>query len=100
MYEVGSVFCFVLFSLLFRACVQHMEVPELGVELELQLLAYAIATATWDLRCVCDLQQCRLLNLLSKARDQTRIFMVTSQVHNPLSHNRNSLVLVLIPHFK
>ena len=27
---------------------QHMEVPRLGVELELQLLAYTTATATWD----------------------------------------------------
>ena len=28
---------------------QCMEVPRLGVELELQLLAYTTATATWDL---------------------------------------------------
>ena len=27
---------------------QHMEVPRLGVELELQPLAYTTATATWD----------------------------------------------------
>ena len=27
---------------------QHMEVPKLGVKAELQLLAYAIATATWE----------------------------------------------------
>ena len=27
---------------------QHMEVPRLGVELELHLPAYATATATWD----------------------------------------------------
>ena len=27
---------------------QHMEVPRLGVESELQLLAYATATAMWD----------------------------------------------------
>ena len=27
---------------------QHMEVPRLGVYLELQLLAYATATAMWD----------------------------------------------------
>ena len=26
----------------------HVEVPRLGVELELQLLAYATATAMWD----------------------------------------------------
>ena len=34
---------------------QHIEVPKLGVELELQLLAYTTATATWDLSHVCDL---------------------------------------------
>ena len=33
----------------------HMEVPRLGVKLELQLPAYATATATWDPSCVCDL---------------------------------------------
>ena len=42
-----------------------MEVPRLGVELELQLLAYTTATATPDLSQVCDLhhnsQQCPIL---------------------------------------
>ena len=53
----------------------HMEVPRLGteLELELQLLAYAAATATWDLSHICTLHhsswQCRNLNLLSEARD-------------------------------
>ena len=32
-----------------------MEVPRLGVKLELQLQAYATATAMWDLSLVCDL---------------------------------------------
>ena len=71
-----------------------MEVPRLGVELELQLPAYAIATAMPDLSCVCDLhhssQQHRILNLLSEVRDRTRILMDTSQVCNLLSHNGNS----------
>ena len=57
-----------------------MEVPRVGVKLELQLLAYATATATSDLSCVCDLhhssQQCRILNPLSRARDQTCILMI------------------------
>ena len=52
-----------------------MEVPRLGVELELQLLAYATATATQDPNHVCDLhhssQQHRILNPLSEARDRT-----------------------------
>ena len=33
----------------------HMEVPRLGVQLELQLLAYATATATSELSLICDL---------------------------------------------
>ena len=70
-----------------------MEVPRLGVELELQLAAYTTATAMWDLSCAYDLhhssQQCQIFNLLSKVRDQTRILMDTSWVLNPLSHNEN-----------
>ena len=34
---------------------RHMEVPRLGVESELQLLAYTTATATPDLSHVCDI---------------------------------------------
>ena len=34
-----------------------MEVPRLGVELELQLMAYATATVVPDLSHVCDLHQ-------------------------------------------
>ena len=30
----------------------HMEVPRLGIKLELQLLAYTIATATWEPSCI------------------------------------------------
>ena len=61
-----------------------MEVPRLGVELELQLLAYATATATPDLSHTCDLHhssgQCQILNPLSEARDRTRNLMVPSQI--------------------
>ena len=61
-----------------------MEVPRLGVQLELQLLAYTVATATWDPNGVCDLdhssRQRWILNPLSEARDQTHILMVTSQI--------------------
>ena len=32
----------------------HMEVPGLGVKLELQLLGYTTATATWDPSGVCN----------------------------------------------
>ena len=44
----------------------HMEAPRLGVELELQLLAYSTATAARDPSHVCDLhhssQQRQILN--------------------------------------
>ena len=72
----------------------HMEVPRLGVESELQLLAYITVTATRDPGHVCDLhqssRQCWILNPLSRTRDWNHILMDTSQVHNPLSYNWNS----------
>ena len=36
-------------------------------------------------------RQSQILNPLCKARGQTHILMDNSRVHNPLSHNRNSL---------
>ena len=69
-----------------------MEVLRLGAELQLQLLAYAIAVATPDLSWILDLchslRQCQILNLLSEARDWICILMDTSRVLNSLSHNR------------
>ena len=50
---------------------QHLEVPRLGVELELQLLVYT--TTTQDLSRICILhhssRQCQILDPLSEARD-------------------------------
>ena len=73
---------------------QHMEVPRLGVELELQLQAFVIAIATWHPSCIWDLccssRPCPILNPLSRARDWTRILMDTGCVLNPLSLNGNS----------
>ena len=52
---------------------QHMEVARLGVESELELLAYATAIATRDPSCICDLhhssRQHWILSPLSEARD-------------------------------
>ena len=63
---------------------RHMEVPRLGVELELQLLAYATATARPDTSCICNLhhspRQHWILNPLGKTRDRTCILMGTSQI--------------------
>ena len=81
-YPVELAFCvlFVLGPLLW-----HMEVLRLGSESELQLLAYATATAMPDPSHFCDLhhssQQHGILNLLSEARDRTRIIMGTSQIN-------------------
>ena len=61
-----------------------MEVPRLGVESELQRLAYSKATATRDLSCGCDLlhssPQCRIHNPLEISGIQPRNLMGTSQV--------------------
>ena len=69
---------------------RHMEVPRVGIGLELQLPAYITATATPDLSCISDLyhglQQCWILNSLNKARDQTHILREIM-----LSHSGNSL---------
>ena len=47
-------FVFFLFVCFLGPHPQHIEVPRPGVESELQLLAYATATATWEVSCVCD----------------------------------------------
>ena len=60
---------------------QHMEVPGLGVKWELRLPAYATAMATRDLSYNCDqhpsLQQRRILNPQSEARDRTCVLTET-----------------------
>ena len=75
-----------------------MEIPRLGVEVELQLLAYTTATAIQDLSQVCKLhhssQQREILNLMSKGlnlhlhRCQSDSF--------PLSHAGNSKAVIII----
>ena len=63
---------------------QHMRVPRLGDELELQLLAYATSTTTQYPSRIFDLHhsswQCQILNPLSKARDRTHNLMVPSGI--------------------
>ena len=61
-----------------------MEVPKLGVELELQLPAYTTARAMQDPSQVCDLHhssgQHQILSPMSEARDGTCYLMDTSRV--------------------
>ena len=61
-----------------------MEVPRLGVKLELQLLVYTIFTAMQDPIHVCDLHhsscQYWILNLLREAMDGTFVFVDASQI--------------------
>ena len=86
-------------SLVLGPYLHHMEFPRLDVESELQLLAYARATAMWDPSCICNLhhssRQCQVLNPLSEARDWTSILMDTSQVSNSQSHNESLVPVVL-----
>ena len=58
-----------------------MEVPGLGIKLELQLLAYATATATRDPSRICDLHQHQILNPLREAQGRTSNITVTSSVN-------------------
>ena len=63
---------------------RHMEVPRLGVELELLPLAHTTATATQDPSCTCNLHhsswQLQILNPLIEARDRTCVLVDTSQI--------------------
>ena len=74
-----GVFLFLFLFYFLRPHLWHMEIPRLGAESELQLLAYTTATALPNPSRVCDLchwsQQCWI-----EARDQTHIFMDTSQI--------------------
>ena len=75
----------------------HMEVPRLGVELELQLPTYSTATATQDSSHICDLhhrsRQCWILQDQGLNPHPHEYWLGLSL----LSHNGNSdLVLFLI----
>ena len=87
---------FLVFGVFFLLCflglpLQHMEIPRLRVESELQLLA--TATATRDSSHIYDLYwsswQCWILDPLSKARDWTCILMDTNHICFCCSTMRN-----------
>ena len=73
---------------------QHMEVPRLGVKLELHLLAYTTATATPDPNYLYDLCHSlwkhRILTPLSELRIKPTPSWKLCQVLNLLSHNGKS----------
>ena len=83
-HELFVVVVVVVFFVFLGPHSQHVEVPRLGVQSELQLRAYARATAMPDPSHVCDLhhssQQHWILNPLRKARDGTCILMETSWI--------------------
>ena len=78
-------FYFIYFFVFLGPYLWPMEVPRLGTEQELQLLAYTIATVMPELSHICDLhhssQQCWILNPLSKSRDRTHVLVDASWAH-------------------
>ena len=64
---------------------QHMEIPRLGVESEVQLPACTTGTATPDPSSVCDLhhssRQCQIPDPLSEASHRTHGLMDTIRIH-------------------
>ena len=89
------VFCFLELHL------WHVEIPRLGVELELQLPAYATATATQDLSRVCELRHssrnARSLTHWVRPRDQPPNLMVPSRIHFHCPTTRSPEVVSFIP---
>ena len=83
-YVCYIIIFFCLFVCFLGLHLQHIEVPRLGVEPELQLPTYLTATAMPDLRHICELchssRQHQILNPLSEAKDQTCILTDTSQI--------------------
>ena len=76
------LFCFV-FLFFLGLHLKHIEVPWLGVKMELQLPAYTTGAATQAPSHICDLLfrlwQHQILKPLIEARDQTHILVDASQ---------------------
>ena len=56
MIKLFYLFIYLFVCLFLPLHLRHIEIPGLGVELELQLLAFATVTATRDPSCVCNLR--------------------------------------------
>ena len=82
---------------------RHMEAPRLVVELELQPLSYATATAMPDPSCICDLhhtsRQHWILNPLSEAKDRTLSswILVRSVSTEPQWELQKNVILKIAP---
>ena len=80
---------------------QHMEVFRLGVESELQLLAYTTATAMWDPSHLFNLHHSH-----SNAGSETclrpipQIMAMQGQILNPLSKARDGIRNLMVPSLK
>ena len=89
-----------LFFFLLQSNLWHMEVPRLGVEAELQPLAYN--TATPDPSRICDpqrsSQQHQIPNPLREAGIKPASSQSQLQVLNLLSHNGNSPEIMTFEH--
>ena len=81
----------------------HVEVPRLGVQLELSLPATAMATAMPDPSCICDLhhssQHCCVPDPVSESRDRTHILMDTSRIHFCCTMGSALFLLILVPYY-
>ena len=93
--ELSPSCTFVFFSFLFRAAPEAAYgSSQASGQIGAATTSYTTATATQDPSCIRNLprslQQRRILNPLSVARDRTHILRDTSQVFNPLSHKGNS----------
>ena len=78
-----------------------MEVPRLGVELELKLPAYIAQPQQSGIRAASGTHttahgQRRIVNPLSKGRDRTCNLMVPSWIRQPLRHEGNSTTVFIL----
>ena len=90
---IFNFFSFLFLCLLFRAAPMTYGTSQVRGRIGAQLSAYTTARSEPRLWPTPQLWQ-RILNPVNEARNQTRILMVTSQVHNPLSHKGNSKFLI------